>query len=386
MKKSKPFLIGVAGGISSGKSSVCKKIIDELSELNQANDKHILVISLDSFYKQLTGDELSRAERGDHNLDHPDSFDEELAYTTLTNLIEGKREVVKIPVYDKKSYQESGEQISVRRDTTPDVIIIEGVLVFYYPKIRNLCQMKLFVDCDADTRLSRRVIRDMTDYKRPLDQILSYYQKFVKPAFEEFCLPTKKYADVIIPRGVENLVAINLIVQHLNDYLNLNIHQNANNNINNLNNNNNNNKREGGVQGKLRIPRSVTTSSKVGSRVMEVNGGGRSGSGSGLSNDDDEDEENGEDEEGPNSSLSNEEKREKEEEDEKQIKKKKNLKNKKEKEEKEKAKAEAATESLKKNFTHQLSVQVGGVGSGVSSGGHVSPASITPTKQSGRPH
>ncbi len=93
-------------------------------------------------------------------------------------------------------------------------------------------------------RLSRRVIRDMSDYNRPLEQILNYYQKYVKPAFEEFCLPTKKYADVIIPRGVENLVAINLIVQHINDYLtnssNVNFNLNYNNNINNDNNSNSN--------------------------------------------------------------------------------------------------------------------------------------------------
>lgn len=127
----------------------------------------------------------------------------------------------------RKKYRLSGETLKVTPDMTPDILIIEGILVFYYPKIRELCQMKLFVDCDADTRLSRRVLRDMNDYHRPLDQVLAYYQKYVKPAFEEFCLPTKKYADVIIPRGAENSVAINLIVQHLNDYLNSNHQENA---------------------------------------------------------------------------------------------------------------------------------------------------------------
>lgn len=217
-KKKEPFLIGVAGGISSGKSSVCKKIIEELEKLNNQHKKHVLVISLDSFYKNLNNEELFKAERGDHNLDHPESFDEELAYRILIDLIEGRN--VQIPIYDKKSYRITDELIKVTPDTVPDVLIIEGILVFYYPKIRELCNMKLFVDCDADTRLSRRVLRDMNDYNRPLDHILNYYQKYVKPAFEEFCLPTKKYADVIIPRGAENSVAINLIVQHINDYLN----------------------------------------------------------------------------------------------------------------------------------------------------------------------
>jgi len=217
-KKKEPFLIGVAGGISSGKSSVCRKIIDDLENLNKQHKKQVLIISLDSFYKVLSNEEILKAERGDHNLDHPDSFDEDLAYNTFMNIIEGK--TVQIPVYDKKSYKTTEETVSVSPETVPDVIIIEGILVFYYPKIRELCNMKLFVDCDADTRLSRRVRRDMEEYKRPLDHILGYYQKFVKPAFEEFCLPTKKYADVIIPRGAENSVAINLIVQHINDYLN----------------------------------------------------------------------------------------------------------------------------------------------------------------------
>lgn len=217
-KKKEPFLIGVAGGISSGKSSVCRKIIDELEILNDQHKKQVLIISLDSFYKKLNVDELQKAEKGDHNLDHPESFDEELALKTLMNIIEGR--TVQIPIYDKKSYKTTEEIINISHDAVPDVIILEGILVFYYPKIRELCNMKLFVDCDADTRLSRRVLRDMEEYKRPLEHILGYYQKYVKPAFEEFCLPTKKYADVIIPRGAENIVAINLIVQHINDYLN----------------------------------------------------------------------------------------------------------------------------------------------------------------------
>ncbi len=213
------FISNFFVGISSGKSTVCKKIIEELAKLNKQHQKHVVIISLDSFYKRLSEEERLKAERNDINLDHPDAFDDELAYNTLIDLIKGHN--VEIPVYDKKTYKPSqDEKIRVNSDEVTDVLILEGILVFYYPKIRDLCQMKLFVDCDADTRLARRVLRDMKEYNRPLEGILSYYQKFVKPAFEEFCLPTKKYADVIIPRGVENNVAINLIVQHLNDYLN----------------------------------------------------------------------------------------------------------------------------------------------------------------------
>jgi uridine kinase len=218
LRKKEPFLIGVAGGISSGKSSVCKKIIDELAVLNKDLEKRVLIISLDSFYKRLSEEDRQRAERHDINLDHPAAFDDKLAYSTLTDLMQGK--TVQLPCYEKKTYRFAEKPTVIDQDEITDVIIIEGILVFYYPEIRNLCQMKLFVDCDADTRLARRVTRDLREFNRPLDLILSYYQKFVKPAFEEFCLPTKKYADVIIPRGSENVVAINLIVQHLNEYLN----------------------------------------------------------------------------------------------------------------------------------------------------------------------
>ena len=222
LKRKKPFLIGVAGGISSGKSSVCKNIVEQLAQLNNDHKKQIMIISFDSFYRHLTPDEQLKAQRGEHNFDHPTSFDDEKAYKTLIDLINGKE--ISIQIYDNKTYSFKSEALVIKpsENALIDVLIIEGILVFYYPKIRDLFQMKLFVDCDADTRLSRRVLRDMGEYNRDLEQILAYYTKSVKPAFEDFCLPTKKYADVIIPRGAENHVAINLIVQHIDDLLNHN--------------------------------------------------------------------------------------------------------------------------------------------------------------------
>ncbi|MEE6496176.1 hypothetical protein FKM82_002248 [Ascaphus truei] len=129
--------------------------------------------------------------------------------------MEGK--TVQIPVYDFVSHSRKEETLAVY---PADVVLFEGILAFYVQDIRDMFQMKLFVDTDADTRLSRRVLRDINERGRDLEQILSQYITFVKPAFEEFCLPTKKYADVIIPRGADNLVAINLIVQHIQDILN----------------------------------------------------------------------------------------------------------------------------------------------------------------------
>lgn len=229
-RRKKPFLIGVAGGVSSGKSSVCRKIIEHLAELNQDHKKQILIISFDSFYKTLSPDEQLKVQRGEHNFDHPSAFDDDYAYQVITDLINGKE--VKIQLYENKTYNfKNDECINIKPDDhSPDVVIIEGILVFYFQRIRDLFQMKLFVDCDADTRLARRVLRDMGEYSRDLESVLTYYTKFVKPAFEEFCLPTKKYADVIIPRGAENNVAINLIVQHIDDLLNHSLQHSFNNN------------------------------------------------------------------------------------------------------------------------------------------------------------
>ncbi|CAO2637607.1 Uridine-cytidine kinase 2 [Lemmus lemmus] len=211
-----PFLIGVSGGTASGKSSVCAKIVQLLGQ-NEVDyrQKQVVILSQDSFYRVLTSEQKAKALKGQFNFDHPDAFDNELIFKTLKEITEGK--TVQIPVYDFVSHSRKEETVTVY---PADVVLFEGILAFYSQEVRDLFQMKLFVDTDADTRLSRRVLRDISERGRDLEQILSQYITFVKPAFEEFCLPTKKYADVIIPRGADNLVAINLIVQHIQDILN----------------------------------------------------------------------------------------------------------------------------------------------------------------------
>ncbi|XP_054837907.1 uridine-cytidine kinase 2 [Eublepharis macularius] len=211
-----PFLIGVSGGTASGKSSVCAKIVELLGQ-NEVDhrQKQVVILSQDSFYRVLTTEQKAKALKGQFNFDHPDAFDNELIVQTLSQITEGK--TVQIPVYDFVSHSRKEEAVTVY---PADVVLFEGILAFYSQEVRDLFQMKLFVDTDADTRLSRRVLRDISERGRNLEQILTQYISFVKPAFEEFCLPTKKYADVIIPRGVDNLVAINLIVQHIQDILN----------------------------------------------------------------------------------------------------------------------------------------------------------------------
>uniref|UniRef100_A0A671KR49 Uridine-cytidine kinase n=3 Tax=Sinocyclocheilus anshuiensis TaxID=1608454 RepID=A0A671KR49_9TELE len=211
-----PFLIGVAGGTASGKSSVCGKIMELLGQNKiDHHQRQVAILSQDSFYRVLTSEQKAKALKGQFNFDHPDAFDNELIVKTLCDIMEGR--TVQIPVYDFVTHSRKEETVTVY---PADVVLFEGILMFYSQEIRDLFQMKLFVDTDADTRLSRRVLRDINERGRDLEQVLNQYITFVKPAFEEFCLPTKKYADVIIPRGADNLVAINLIVQHIQDIVN----------------------------------------------------------------------------------------------------------------------------------------------------------------------
>ncbi|XP_048832632.1 uridine-cytidine kinase 2-A-like [Brienomyrus brachyistius] len=211
-----PFLIGVAGGTASGKSSVCGKIMELLGQNKIDHDqRQVAILSQDSFYRVLTPEQKARALKGQFNFDHPDAFDNELIKETLQEILQGNE--VQIPVYDFVTHSRKDECVTIY---PADVVLFEGILTFYSKDIRDLFQMKLFVDTDADTRLSRRVLRDISERGRDLEQVLTQYITFVKPAFEEFCLPTKKFADIIIPRGAHNLVAINLIVQHIQDILN----------------------------------------------------------------------------------------------------------------------------------------------------------------------
>ncbi|GAQ92715.1 uridine kinase/uracil phosphoribosyltransferase [Klebsormidium nitens] len=197
-----PFLIGVAGGTASGKTTVCDQIIQRL------HDQRVVLVSQDSFYKGLTPEEHHRV--AEYNFDHPDAFDSEAIISCLETLRKGK--AVDIPIYDFVTHQRSTE---VRKRNAADVIIMEGILVFHEPRVRNMFNMKIFVDTDADVRLARRIRRDTLERGRDVAGVIEQYAKFVKPAFDDFVLPTKKYADVIIPRGGDNHVAIDLIGQHI---------------------------------------------------------------------------------------------------------------------------------------------------------------------------
>ncbi|KJH53590.1 phosphoribulokinase/uridine kinase family protein [Dictyocaulus viviparus] len=189
---------------------------------------------MESFYKELDEEERMKAELGEYDFDHPcrscsvqlypnmlivmnkccsAAFDFDKLAETISLLERGIS--VRLPKYD---FFKSASEGSVHLDPA-DVIIVEGILIFYDARLRNKFAMKLFVDADPDIRLARRVRRDVLERKRPLSIVLNQYIKKVKPAFEEFCFPTKKWADVIIPRGGENDVAIDLLVQHIQDLL-----------------------------------------------------------------------------------------------------------------------------------------------------------------------
>jgi len=211
-----PFMIGVAGGTASGKSSVCKAIMSRLGQHKVNNlEKQVVTLSQDSFYRELDDKEIVLASKGKFNFDHPDAFDNELMEQCLDDIIAGRP--TKVPVYDFKTNSRiPGEFTTIYPS---DVVLVEGILIFYYAKMREMFQLKLFVDTDPDTRLARRVMRDIKERGRDLDHVLVQYTTLVKPAFEEFCIPTKKFADVIVPRGAENKVAIDLIVQHIQDII-----------------------------------------------------------------------------------------------------------------------------------------------------------------------
>uniref|UniRef100_A0A8D3C9C4 uridine/cytidine kinase n=1 Tax=Scophthalmus maximus TaxID=52904 RepID=A0A8D3C9C4_SCOMX len=204
-----PFLIGVSGGTASGKSSVCEKIMELLGQNKiDHHQRQVVILSQDSFYKVLTPEQKAKALKGQFNFDHPDAFDSELIMQTLRQILQGK--TVQIPVYDFVTHSRKEEFVTVY---PADVVLFEGILMFYSQDIRDLFQMKLFVDTDPDTRLSRRGA-----WRELPPNLFTDLKIFTKATYLDLC--TKKYADVIIPRGADNLVAINLIVQHIQDILN----------------------------------------------------------------------------------------------------------------------------------------------------------------------
>ncbi|KAM8754584.1 uridine-cytidine kinase-like 1 isoform 2-T2 [Acanthopagrus schlegelii] len=202
------FVIGLCGGSASGKTTVARKIIEALDV------PWVVLLSMDSFYKVLSQEEQILAASNDYNFDHPDAFDFDLLTHTLRKLKQGKS--VKIPVYDFTTH---GRQKEWKTVYGASVIIFEGIMAFADKKLLQLLDMKIFVDTDSDIRLVRRLRRDITERGRDIEGVIKQYNKFVKPAFEQYIEPTMRLADIVVPRGGGNMVAIDLIVQHVHSQL-----------------------------------------------------------------------------------------------------------------------------------------------------------------------
>ncbi|XP_069581439.1 uridine-cytidine kinase-like 1 isoform X2 [Brachyistius frenatus] len=202
------FVIGLCGGSASGKTTVANKIIEALDV------PWVVLLSMDSFYKVLNKEEQELAAKNEYNFDHPDAFDFELLVTVLRKLKKGKS--VKVPVYDFTSHCRRKEWKTVYG---ANVVIFEGILAFANKELLKLLDMKVFVDTDSDIRLIRRLKRDISQRGRDIGGIIKQYNKFVKPAFEQYIEPTVQVADIVVPRGGENFVALDLIVQHVHSQL-----------------------------------------------------------------------------------------------------------------------------------------------------------------------
>lgn len=200
------IVIGIAGGTGSGKTTVVNKIMSFIPE------NHVAVLGQDSYYKD--NKELSFEERQKINYDHPLAIDFDLLIQHLKDLKEGKP--INQPIYSYKTHARTGDFEVVR---PKDVIIVEGILVFTNEELRNLCDIKIFVHADADERLIRRIKRDISERGRTIDEVLNRYETMLKPMHNQFIEPSMKYADIIVPLGGDNHVAIDVLASMIKDKL-----------------------------------------------------------------------------------------------------------------------------------------------------------------------
>ncbi len=203
----KPIVIGIAGGSGSGKTTVTRKLISSL----HLDD--LIIIQHDSYYKDLTA--FRGKPVGEINFDHPASLDTPLLVKHLKSL--KNRKSIRKPIYDFTTYRRLREKEIVYPKS---VIILEGILIFVQKELRDLMDIKLFVDTDDDERLLRRLSRDIEERGRSLDSVMEQYIQTVKPMHLEFVEPSKMWADVIIPKGGENRVAIAMIASRIRSMLN----------------------------------------------------------------------------------------------------------------------------------------------------------------------
>ena len=201
----KILVIGIAGGTGSGKTTLMKNLITEFADV-------VTVISHDNYYKR--HDDLTYEQRCQLNYDEPAALETDLMARHLDQLRRG--EAIDCPVYDFTQHNRSSETVRIEPRR---VIIVEGILIFENRQLRELMDVRIFVDTDADVRLCRRILRDVRERGRSLESVLSQYQTTVKPMHEMYVEPSKKYANIIVPEGGQNLVALDMIKGRIQRHL-----------------------------------------------------------------------------------------------------------------------------------------------------------------------
>ena len=199
------IVIGVAGGTGSGKTTLTRRLKERFGD-------EMTVISHDNYYK--AHDDMTYEERSRLNYDHPDAFDTDLLVEHIKALRAG--ETVACPVYDFTQHNRSKETLLI---APTGVIVVEGILIFADSKLRDLMDVKIFVDTDADVRILRRIVRDVRKRGRSLESVVTQYLTTVKPMHEQFVEPSKRFADVIVPEGGKNLVALDMIIRRVEHHL-----------------------------------------------------------------------------------------------------------------------------------------------------------------------
>ena len=199
------MIIGIAGGTGSGKTTVTRKTKEYFGE-------DVSAIYHDNYYKR--HDELCYEERAKLNYDHPDAFDTAMMVEDLQRLRAG--EAVRCPVYDYSIHNRTDDTVEVR---PTKVVIAEGILIFQDPGLREQMDIKIFVDTDADTRILRRILRDVKERGRTLESVIGQYLTTVKPMHEQYVQPSRKYADIVMLEGGHNLVALDMIIQRIRSHV-----------------------------------------------------------------------------------------------------------------------------------------------------------------------
>ena len=199
----RPFLIGVAGGTCSGKTTVAERLVDLVGT------EHLALIKQDAYYIDRSHQPFE--ERTQANYDHPDAFDWDLTFQQLSTLLEGQS--IDVPVYDYPNHNRATEVIRVEPTR---IVVFEGILALYDEALRELFDLRIFVDTDADVRLVRRLERDVRDRGRTPESIMRQYMTTVRPSHLQFIEPTKRHADVIIPEGGHNERALDVLVARIN--------------------------------------------------------------------------------------------------------------------------------------------------------------------------